>query len=441
MRIFDKFMNMLRINNNLTKNNDKEYFDNPIDDKPVKEVMEKEESISNSITIDSINKANKLLEIINKEDYFISKTIDPDEYFNGNDSLMSNLNELSRIENISFINGTPEDDIKQINDNYDKNTELFIDRSFEKIKNDIKKYISSKEKRNILVLYYLSINKYKDKISRSTMCNLISNLEEIDLELDLNLFPIDYIDDSFDYLSDIKPSNNELIDFKKNDFKSLENIKTKNEIQNKDFLQTNELIFPDWYITISFGKSTSLNYEKAILLAKRASQYHEQYNNGNILHQAIYSDEPKEFLKFVILYDLIGKWKSSFVFCNGVMMDKQILKELIYCYGNKCRSKESDYCYGSYGRKINPFPCRRIGIARWSNQLWRYYSKNNSHYILNKQELVNLITNLAKKSGFCPKFNYDEMICALNSLSNKITSDQYYKMFYDDDNRYQGNIY
>ncbi len=75
--------------------------------------------------------------------------------------------------------------------------------------------------------------------------------------------------------------------------------------------------FPDWYISLSFGKSRSAAYPQAVALAKMATKYLEHDIDGKPLHQAIYSDEPKEYLKFIKLYELVSGWKSCFVVING----------------------------------------------------------------------------------------------------------------------------
>ena len=107
------------------------------------------------------------------------------------------------------------------------------------------------------------------------------------------------------------------------------------------------IVFPDWYVSISFGKSSSDNYMKAVTLAKAAPQYHEQIDDGKILHQAIYSSKPKEYLAFIMLYELVGNWKSSFVMINGNLIDRKVIGNLNYCYGDKCRSCNPKFCYGA----------------------------------------------------------------------------------------------
>ena len=119
-------------------------------------------------------------------------------------------------------------------------------------------------------------------------------------------------------------------------------------------IDKSDTIFPDWHISISFGKSTSENYAKAVVLAKNAPQYHEQIDNGVILHQAIYSCKPTDFIAYLMLYELVGSWKSTFVIVNGNLTDRKIIGKLNRCYGDKCTMKER---IDAYARIYNICPC------------------------------------------------------------------------------------
>lgn len=50
---------------------------------------------------------------------------------------------------------------------------------------------------------------------------------------------------------------------------------------------------------VSFGKSTSSNYIKALALAKNALIYQEQEDNGNITHSAIYGKSKNEYISLL----------------------------------------------------------------------------------------------------------------------------------------------
>lgn len=79
----------------------------------------------------------------------------------------------------------------------------------------------------------------------------------------------------------------------------------------------NNNLFDEWIISISFGKSTSANYKKALFLAKNAPKYDEVGEDRELTHQAIYTSSENDFNNFVTLYEIVKGWKSTFFFLNG----------------------------------------------------------------------------------------------------------------------------
>lgn len=190
--------------------------------------------------------------------------------------------------------------------------------------------------------------------------------------------------------------------------------------------QSNQITFPDWYVSISFGKSTSANYMKAVTLAKAAPQYHEQMDTGKILHQAVYSAKAKEYLDFIMLYELVGKWKSTFVIINGEFIDRKIIGRLNYCYGDKCRSGNSKFCYGASYMTKNPFGCHRLQISDCNTPWWSFYKQSGHRWILDKESMIQRIDSYANIYKLCPVFNYDKIMKELNKLPATLNGWQFW---------------
>lgn len=188
--------------------------------------------------------------------------------------------------------------------------------------------------------------------------------------------------------------------------------------------QDSTRILQGWYISVSFGKSTSQNYLKAVTLAKTAPQYHEQEDNGHILHQAFYSSAPNEFLAFIMLYELVGGWKSSFVMINGELVDRKIVGKLNYCYGDKCRSNNPHFCYGASYMTENPFGCHRLQISACNNPWWSFYSKRGNKFVLDKASMLQKINATAETFHFCPCFNYGVIKNELDRLPEVLNMHQ-----------------
>lgn len=193
--------------------------------------------------------------------------------------------------------------------------------------------------------------------------------------------------------------------------------------------------FPDWYISISFGKSTSDNYLKALSLAKAAPQYLEQTDEGKILHQAIYSSKPKEYLAFIMLYELVCSWKSSFVMINGQLIDRKIIGQLNYCYGDRCRSGNLKFCFGASYMTDNPFGCHRLQISACNNPWWSFYRQVGRKWILDKDSIIQKINSYANIYCLCPAFNYNNIIKELNKLPSALTNQQYQQLIQKEQNR------
>lgn len=182
--------------------------------------------------------------------------------------------------------------------------------------------------------------------------------------------------------------------------------------------------YSGWNISISFGKSSSQNYQKALTLAHAAPQYHEQVYDGNILHQATYSASSKDYLAFIMLYELVCDWKSSFVFINGQPIDRKIIGQLNYCYGDKCRSTDPRYCFGASYMTENPFGCHRIQISAANHPWWSYYRIQGNKYVLDIDEMLQRIYSAASKYSCCPCFNLDSILKELYKLPRILTQRQ-----------------
>ena len=202
--------------------------------------------------------------------------------------------------------------------------------------------------------------------------------------------------------------------------KSESKIIEKSTTTKNNDLESQE-IFSKWHISISFGKSTSNNYTKAVFLAKKAPSYHEEGEGKNIIHQATYSSSDSDYLSFITLYELVGGWKSSFVFINNQLIDRKIVGKLNYCYGDKCRSGNSKFCYGASEFTVNPFGCHRLQISEYNSPWWSFGmldTKNIWH--VDKKAILERINEKCTPYKHCPNFSYENIMLVLNRLPDTI---------------------
>lgn len=192
--------------------------------------------------------------------------------------------------------------------------------------------------------------------------------------------------------------------------------------------------FPEWYMMVSFGKSSSSNYIKAVTLAKHATIYQEQEDNGNITHSAVYGKSKREYLNFIQLYETVSNWKSTFVICNGEIIDRKIVGQLNYCYGDKCRSGKVDFCYGASMFTDNPFGCHRLQISRYNNPWWSFYRNVKGGYILDKTEIYKRINSVAEVYSYCPAFDLENIKQVVNELPLMVNKREYDKLLDENQN-------
>lgn len=177
-----------------------------------------------------------------------------------------------------------------------------------------------------------------------------------------------------------------------------------------------------WRIMISFGKSSSANFARALKLAQIAPEYIETEHNGAAIYQATYTAKPKDYLAFVKLYELIKTWKSCNVFINNLIVDRKIIGGLNYCYGDRCRSTDKKFCYGASFMTQNPFGCHRLQISNSNNPWHSFYERQpNGLYKLNRLEMKERIDSFAEKYFLCPAFDYEEIMRVFHGFSDHVS--------------------
>lgn len=201
-----------------------------------------------------------------------------------------------------------------------------------------------------------------------------------------------------------------------------------------------DIKFPDWYISLSFGPSSSSSYLQAVALAKMAPIYLEHVIEGNVLHQAVYSDAPREYLQFVQLYELVKDWKAHFVVINGQITDRKIISGLNLCYGDRCRSGDERFCYGASDATENPFGCHRL-LTHASNHPWwtfGYFDENRVWHV-DKETIQKRLTENAKLYRQCPAFSWDRVIAGLRDLPEVIDPNEDPRWIRDGDRLVRNN--
>lgn len=190
---------------------------------------------------------------------------------------------------------------------------------------------------------------------------------------------------------------------------------------------------PNWQISISFRKSSSNNFDIALFLAKKSSNYTETQSHGNTIYQAFF--EPDSYSDFETLYKLIKDWKSTFILLNGELIDKKSMSKLNRCLGDKIRLKDPTFCFGASEFTSNPFGCHRLMLTPSQHPWWEYGNFNTrKEWIIDKQQIKEQIFNKAVFYEKCPYFNLERALSVVDKLPNKLTNRKDQKMFTFTDN-------
>lgn len=203
------------------------------------------------------------------------------------------------------------------------------------------------------------------------------------------------------------------------------------ESTNKELVANVSSTLPDsikslpWYISISFGKSTSENFAKAMFLAKSSNYFLETQIEETEIYQAFFTADAQSYLKFVQLYELVGNWKSSFVIINGELVDRKIVGGLNYCYGDRCRSGRNDFCFGASFMTKNPFGCHRLQISAGNSPWWSFSILQGGNYIIDKTAIMTRAMEYGTAYRVCPCYNHEYVINTINNLPNSLSYKQY----------------
>lgn len=186
----------------------------------------------------------------------------------------------------------------------------------------------------------------------------------------------------------------------------------------------------NWSLTLAFGKSTSQSYQKAVNLAKTIKTYNEFYDeNDNVTHIVTFNASKGEFLKFIILFDIVEAWKSCTFAINDEIIDRKTIGKIKYCYGDKCRSVKTDFCYGASFATENPFGCHRIQVNAMNNPLYNYYRQiNKNKFVLDVDSLVERIRLTNDTFKYCPDFDLNEILKNANRLPQQLNSKEIQNM-------------
>lgn len=389
--------------------------------KPTEVTLNKTTPIEKNRDNDLLFKKQYVSDLLRQRDEsanIVNNTKNPETFFGRLGFTFDVLLELITYEKYNFFtNSIPTKDYQKLLDTLENAVDAFIDRSYEAQLEKVSKLKTEKAKNNNMKKYFENlITAFECSNTFWTGNNRMPHYKGM-LYTEKNK---KRVYDMYKSFCEEKSNELEVADNKVIDVQS-----SKNEIVSD--LATTE-IPTKWEISVSFGKSTSSNFDRALYLAKNAKRYEETEYNGKKIYQAFFSSKPKSYLEFIKLYELVSGWKSTSVMINGEMVDRKIISGLNWCYGDRCRTGKTNFCYGASEMTDNPFGCHRLQISRCNHPWWQFTNYNGVNYTVDKKAILERATDYSTAYRLCPAFNWEKIVRAIEELPDTIDSIESYEL-------------
>lgn len=102
-------------------------------------------------------------------------------------------------------------------------------------------------------------------------------------------------------------------------------------------------------------------------------------------------------------------------------MDRKIVGGLNYCYGDKIRSGNPEFCFGASEFTTKPFGCHRFQISSYNNPWWSFGEHDNRGiWHVDKEAILTRINNYSEPYQLCSAFSMENILKELDNLPQTI---------------------
>lgn len=175
-------------------------------------------------------------------------------------------------------------------------------------------------------------------------------------------------------------------------------------------------------ITISFGYSSSVNYETAVEIAKNVPSFTTDGEGKNASHELKLETYDVELA--IKIWEIVGGWKSSNMDIDGEQVSK---KDLVYgglgCFQNQQDSPRPDqYCYGLREYEFNIWGCQRLGmpLLGWASWLEHGEFDEKGIWHFDKKKIRRELEIKINENKYCPLLNPKEVFETLDRIPDTI---------------------
>jgi hypothetical protein len=190
-----------------------------------------------------------------------------------------------------------------------------------------------------------------------------------------------------------------------------------------------------WYLVTEFEKTPSINFQRAIELAKTHPGFVQLMDERNVLiYRNIYREQ--ELVQFQALYKFIRNWKGTKLYLKGDEVDYDLIESGVTCY-IRTKLTETDLACETFNETtLDPStPLGYIGCWRsyvtieWHNDqpdnappCWFGFGRLDRHkvYTLNNEELEQFALGHLIEYYACPLLDLDHIRAFIRQLPDRI---------------------
>lgn len=191
-----------------------------------------------------------------------------------------------------------------------------------------------------------------------------------------------------------------------------------------------------WYAVTEFERTPSINFQRAVELAKTHPGFTPLMDERNVLiYRNVY--RPEDLLHFQDMLKLIKNWKGSKLYVKGERIEFDMLDNGINCYIQTVLQAASPSNLAEQCQQFQPgklpvlgcLGCRRSHVTmEWpvaepaEHLFWFAFGRLDHHrvYLLQKDELEGAVTGELLEYRSCPLLDQDALRELLQQLPVRI---------------------
>lgn len=170
-------------------------------------------------------------------------------------------------------------------------------------------------------------------------------------------------------------------------------------------------------ITVSFGFSTSNNYNLAVERAKAYPTYKATGEGKEVIHSVDFAFDEIDDLRSLL--DLVGQWKSTTLYVDNKPVAFSEISAVLYCYHERQHAYDpKEYCYGrddANSYNDNDFGCRHCGVNpyAWNGLAGFGQMQKDGTFVVDKEKLTFTVEKNLNRYMLCPALD-------IQKIKNKI---------------------